>query len=105
MINIKTKDEFNQFIKNNKLCCVKFGAPWCSPCKVLSDRLIDVEKSETTCVFGSCDIDDDEVSEISSEFGIMNIPVLCFFKNGELTEMLVGAVLKDDINNTINTLK
>jgi len=105
MIRLKTKHEFEKFIQDNDVCCVKFGAEWCGPCKVLSKTIENAEKNGLNYPIAECDIDDEEIFELGSEFGVKNIPFICIFKGGELKDMNVGSISMDTLNNKVNSLE
>lgn len=104
MISIKTKKEFNEFVEHNSVCCVKFGAKWCGPCKTLNKTIEDLESSGIDYVFGDCDIDNEEIFDIGSEYGIKNLPFICIFNGGKLADISVGAISGDNLNNKVKSL-
>lgn len=91
------KEEFDKLIKKG-LVLVDFYATWCGPCKMLSPVLetldIDVLK-----------IDVDEFPELAREYGVMTIPTLMLFNNGELKNTKNGFMSKDALENWINENK
>mgnify|MGYP002478637035 CR=1 FL=1 len=97
-----TDQNFDKLIKDYKIVVVKFGAEWCSPCRIIKPLLGDISKEfdKTDIIFG--DVNIDENSEISSRFGIRSIPTVMFFKNGELVDKVVGLHSKDDYLGKIN---
>ncbi len=103
---IKSKKDFADFLEHNKsdLHVVKFGAEWCGPCKLVEQRIknLDTERIGNT-LFGEIGIDDQdsEEMEIAMEYGISNIPVLMFFKNGEMVNKSVGALSSDKLYELI----
>jgi thioredoxin 1 len=99
---IKSRTDFSDFLEYNKteLHIVKFGADWCGPCKLLEQRIknLDTEKIGLT-LFGEISIDDQdsEEMEIAIDYGVSNIPVLIFFKNGEMVHKTVGALSSENL--------
>ena len=92
-----TKEEFDKLTKEG-LVLVDFYAQWCGPCKMLGPVLetldIDVLK-----------IDVDECPELAREYGIMSIPTLMLFTNGELKSTKNGFMPKEMLENWINENK
>ena len=83
----------NQFeekvLKNEKPVLVDFFATWCGPCKMLTPILEQVA-TENNGEFDIVKIDVDECEDLARQFGIMSIPTLMVFKNGELVKRETG---------------
>ncbi len=85
-----TESEFQNFVKTYPRVIVDCWAPWCGPCRMLGPVIDDLAKSyQGKVAFGKMNTDENQ--KISMEFGIMSIPTLLFFKNGELVDKQVGA--------------
>ncbi len=68
---------------------VDFWAPWCQPCKVISPIVEELsEKYEDGAAFAKLNIDDNPHSPV--KYGIMGVPTLLFFKDGQLVDRIVG---------------
>lgn len=96
-------DNLDSLLKSDQLVVIDFWAPWCGPCRALSpiiEELADEYKDKA--VIGKCDTD--ENNEIAVQFGVRNIPMLAFLKNGELKETIVGLVRKEEIVEKIESL-
>jgi thioredoxin 1 len=71
---------------------VDFWAPWCGPCRIIAPHLeeLDNERDDLTVV----KINVDENPETAAKYGIMSIPTLILFKNGQVAKQVVGALPK-----------
>jgi thioredoxin 1 len=75
---------------------VDFWAEWCGPCKAIAPILEDVAKNFDGKV-SITKLNVDESPEMSSQFGVMSIPTLILFKNGNIEATKVGAVTKSQL--------
>lgn len=83
------EDEFNELISNNKLVFVDFFATWCPPCKMLGPVLDDVnEELGDKIVMVKINVDENE--KISRKFGVISIPTMIIFKDGESVSKFIG---------------
>ena len=79
---------------------VDFWASWCGPCKIIAPHIEELAKEYAGKMkIGKMDIDSD--SKIATEYGVMSIPTLIFFKHGKVMDQLVGAVSKADLKRKI----
>ena len=98
-----TDANIKDVIASGKPLVVDFWAAWCGPCKMLSPVLDELEQEMgDKVVFGKVNVDDN--MELSTEYGIMNIPTILFFKNGELVERNVGVATKSKLKEMIEKL-
>ena len=83
---------------------VDFWAEWCGPCKMIGP-VIDQLASEVegTAKVGKVNVD--EARELSVKYGVKSIPLLLFFKGGEVKDQIVGAnVTKDMLKQKLEAL-
>lgn len=91
-----TSENFESLVNGDKLVVIDFWAQWCGPCKALGPTIEELATEyEGKAVIGKCDVD--ENNDLAVQFGVMNIPMLVFVKNGEMVDTLVGRVPKEDI--------
>ena len=97
MVNIFNEENFeNEVLNSEKTTIVDFYADWCGPCKMMAPAIekIAEEVSEYAKV-GKVNVDDSP--EIAEEFGIMSIPTLLIFENGEVIHKHVGVTDKETL--------
>jgi thioredoxin 1 len=73
---------------------VDFWAAWCAPCRMVAP-LVDEIAGERAEQLKVAKVDVDESPQIATRFGIMSIPTLILFKDGQPVEQMVGYVPKD----------
>lgn len=97
---VLNENNFDNTVANG-LVLVDFWATWCGPCKMLAPT-IDAIATEykDRVVVGKVDVDENEA--IARRFGIMSIPTLFLFKDGEVVEKLVGYRLKTELEQLLN---
>jgi thioredoxin 1 len=80
---------FKEGIRGEGVTVAEFGAAWCPPCKTLLPILHDLADSygETVSVL---QVDCDESPDLAGEFGVMSMPTVIVFRDGEPVERLVG---------------
>ncbi|MCI5984701.1 MAG: thioredoxin [Firmicutes bacterium] len=91
---IKTEEEFNREIMNDKVV-VDFFANWCGPCKMLAPIVEEVSNELEKITFIKVDID--EIESLPRQFDIMSIPTLLVFEKGELIKRHTGYMDKDEL--------
>lgn len=90
MAKVINSNEFNnEVLKSNEVVLVDFSAVWCGPCKMLAPVIdeLSVEMEGKAKVFK---IDVDQSGDIAQKYGIMNVPTVIIFKNGEIVDKVVG---------------
>ena len=85
------------------LVLLDMGAEWCPPCKTL-EPIIEALAGEMAGKVKVCTLDVGEGPQTAARFGVLNIPTMIFFKNGEEAERLIGFVPKAEIMKVIDRL-
>jgi len=78
---------------------VDFWAPWCGPCRIIAPHLEELnnERDDLTVV----KLNTDENPETAAKYGIMSIPTLILFINGQPAKQIVGALPKARLQQEI----
>ena len=86
---ILNKENFDEVINGTKPVLVDFWATWCGPCKMLAPTIEELATElEGEVVVAKLDVD--QVQDIAMKYGVMSIPTMVLFKNGEEVRRTVG---------------
>ncbi len=98
MVEEINENIFEEKIKSGKIL-VDCYAPWCGPCRMLSPIIDELSNEVSSYKFYKLNVDD--APDISVRYGIMSIPTLLIFENGELKETLVGFKSKEELKKIL----
>jgi len=85
---------FNEVIRKYPLVVVDCWAEWCAPCRMVGPVVEELARDyRGRIVFGKLNVDSNVTT--AQQYGIMSIPTLLVFKNGQLANQLVGAMPRD----------
>jgi thioredoxin 1 len=97
IVNVSDQS-FKSEVESGGTVLVDFWAPWCGPCKMIAPVLEDLNK-EVDVKIAKVNVDDNP--ESASRFGVMSIPTLILFKNGQPVDKVVGFQSKDQLKGVI----
>jgi thioredoxin 1 len=96
-----TKENFKkEVLESDMPVMVDFFADWCAPCKLIAPTVEELaQKYEGKIKI--CKANVDEVPEIASEYAVLSIPTLIFFKKGKRIDEVTGAISKEELEEHI----
>ncbi len=94
-------ETFDSFVNQpDKTVLVDFWASWCGPCRMLSPVVDEVSQEHAdTLSVGKVNVDD--CPDLARKFGVMSIPTLLLFKDGQLVDQQVGYMPKEKLNQMV----
>ncbi len=101
-----TNEDFEQsVIQADSPVLVDFYADWCGPCKTQTPILGELaQEFDGRVKFAKVDIDVEENKDLAVKYGVMSVPTLIIFSNGEVKETLVGVTSKSKLQQKLEQL-
>ena len=99
-VEITDENFKEEVLESNLPVLVDFWAVWCAPCLMVAPVVEEIAK-EYEGKLKVCKLNVDEAPEAASQYGIMSIPTLAVFKNGQVVEKVIGAVPKTTLEEKI----
>jgi thioredoxin 1 len=99
IVNVSDQS-FKTEVESTGTVLVDFWAPWCGPCKMIAPILEELDKESTNLKIAKLNVDDNP--ESAARFGVMSIPTLIVFKDGQPVDKIVGLQSKDALKNVVS---
>ncbi len=96
---IDTSEFKNEVLTSEGVIVVDFSASWCGPCQMLSPILDDIDRERDDFKIFQIDIDEENV--LAAQEGIMSVPTLQVYKNGQKVDQIIGLMPKDRLLDRI----
>lgn len=102
-LHMNSEDFQNIVLDNKEPAVVDFWATWCGPCKMLAPTIEEIaDELDGKIAVGKVDVDENR--ELAVKYGVMSIPTVIYFKNGEEVTRLIGVQGREKLLETANKL-
>ncbi|HEY6777487.1 MAG TPA: thioredoxin [Thermoleophilaceae bacterium] len=92
-INEVTDQNFQaEVLEGEKPVLVDFWAPWCGPCRIVQPHLEELAGEREDLRIVKLNVDDNP--QTAARYGVMSIPTLLLFKQGQVAHQIIGALPK-----------
>jgi len=99
-LDLTSQNFDSEVLKSEVPVLVDFWAPWCGPCQMLGPVIEEIAADlKDTVKIAKVNVDDNQ--EIATSYNISSIPAVLIFKNGQVTETIIGFHQKQDYLNAL----
>lgn len=103
IIEITSKNQFDEAVKSETLTIVDFWAVWCGPCRVLKPLLHKIAGEHPEIQLLTVDVDAN--GDLAGQYNINSIPAVFMFKNGHIVDSFVWVMPENEILEKIEANK
>ncbi len=103
VVEVNESNFENEVLKSSLPVVVDFWAQWCGPCGAMSP-VMEKAASQYQGRFKFCKLNVDENPGLASQYQAMSIPMLLFFKNGQVADRSVGAIPESQLQAKLDAI-
>jgi len=99
---VLTDQNFDDFVRKHRFSVIDFWAEWCAPCLIFSPVIDQLAEEIGGVAFGKLDTQNNPAT--AEKYGIMSLPTIMFFREGESIDQIIGVTTKANVQNWIKKL-
>jgi thioredoxin 1 len=101
-LNDVTDNNFQaEVLESDKPVLVDFWAPWCGPCRVVAPVLEEIASERDDLRIVKLNVDENQ--QTAAQYGVMSIPTMILFKNGNVAKTVIGAYPKKRLESELES--
>lgn len=102
MVKVLSSTDFDEIVTLSKIpVLVDMYADWCGPCKMMAPVVEEIAE-ETEGQVLVCKLNVDQAMDIAQKYQVVSIPTFLIFKDGQLSDRIIGATGKEDLLEKLN---
>ena len=101
VVALNEKNFEKEVLNASESVLVDFYADWCGPCKMMAPIIEEIANAETRANVKVGKVNVDENGSLAEKYGIMSIPTMIIFKNGQIIKTFVGLTNRKTIEDAL----
>ena len=103
IVHLSENNFAQQVLQTKELVLIDFWAPWCNPCHLLAGILETLAQGYNDKI-KICKVNVEEQQGLATQYQVLSVPTLLFFKNGRIENQMVGLRTEGEIKKAVDAL-
>ena len=103
IVNLSENNFAQEVLQAKELVLVDFWAPWCKPCHLL-DGILDALALRLNGKMKICKVNVEEQQGLATQYQVLSVPTLLFFKNGKIENQMTGTRTEGEIKKAVDAV-